>query len=193
MNLHFAAELPCFQCEQAVPWHNKVVVGTTDTPVPQAEIEPRALPDEIEFLISHAARYLSKDPTRDDVLSVYAGLRPLVKASGIASTAALSRDHTLVVSPSGLVTITGELFADGDIEAAMANSVTYLEACGHIVVAWIWLQQLLACGDRDGDFYAGKRQAARYFFRVELPRTDPQLDLLAARDRTALDMRDSWF
>ncbi|MFO7168262.1 MAG: glycerol-3-phosphate dehydrogenase/oxidase [Chloroflexota bacterium] len=91
----------------AVPWHNKVVVGTTDTPVPQAEIEPRALPDEIEFLISHAARYLSKDPTRDDVLSVYAGLRPLVKASGIASTAALSRDHTLVVSPSGLVTITG--------------------------------------------------------------------------------------
>ncbi|MDA4087645.1 acyl-CoA dehydrogenase [Mycolicibacterium hassiacum DSM 44199] len=92
-----------------------------------------------------------------------------------------------------LVTITGELFADGDIEAAMANSVTYLEACGHIVVAWIWLQQLLACGDRDGDFYAGKRQAARYFFRVELPRTDPQLDLLAARDRTALDMRDSWF
>jgi glycerol-3-phosphate dehydrogenase len=91
----------------AVPWHNKVVVGTTDTAVPRADIEPRALPDEIEYLISHTARYFSKDPSRSDVLSIFAGLRPLVKASGAASTAALSRDHTLVVSDSGLVTITG--------------------------------------------------------------------------------------
>ena len=91
----------------AVPWHNRVVVGTTDTAVDQAPLEPRALPEEVEFLLSHAARYLSKDPSADDVLSVFAGLRPLVKASGAASTAALSRDHTLLVSSSGLVTITG--------------------------------------------------------------------------------------
>ncbi|HEU4321709.1 MAG TPA: glycerol-3-phosphate dehydrogenase/oxidase [Roseiflexaceae bacterium] len=91
----------------AVPWHNRVVVGTTDTPVTEAGLEPRALPEEVEFLLSHAARYLSKDPSADDVLSIFAGLRPLVKAGEGGSTAALSRDHTLVVSPSGLITITG--------------------------------------------------------------------------------------
>ncbi len=91
----------------AVPWHNRVVVGTTDTPVKEASLEPRPLEEELEFLLSHAARYLSKDPTPDDVLSVYAGLRPLVKGGGGAITAALSREHTLIVSPTGLVTITG--------------------------------------------------------------------------------------
>ncbi|MGV0849281.1 acyl-CoA dehydrogenase [Mycolicibacterium phlei] len=92
-----------------------------------------------------------------------------------------------------LVAVTGEMFASGDIEAAMANSAVYLEAFGHIVVAWIWLQQALAAHGRDGDFYDGKRQAARYFFRYELPRTGPQLDLLASLDRTTLEMRDGWF
>ncbi|HEU5014648.1 MAG TPA: glycerol-3-phosphate dehydrogenase/oxidase [Roseiflexaceae bacterium] len=92
----------------AVPWHNHVVIGTTDTPVHEASLEPRPLDEEIEFLLAHAARYLSKDPTPDDVLSVYTGLRPLVKAGGDGeNTAALSRHHTLLVSPSGLVTITG--------------------------------------------------------------------------------------
>ncbi|MGZ6878047.1 MAG: acyl-CoA dehydrogenase C-terminal domain-containing protein, partial [Nocardioidaceae bacterium] len=81
----------------------------------------------------------------------------------------------------------------GDPLATMANATVYLEATGHLVVAWIWLEQLLAVGDRAGDFYDGKRQAARYFFRWELPRVDPQLDLLAAADRTTLDMRDAWF
>ena len=92
-----------------------------------------------------------------------------------------------------LVAVTGELFASGDLEAAMANSAVYLEAFGHIVVAWIWLQQALAAHGHDGDFYDGKRQAARYFFRYELPRTGPQLDLLASLDRTTLEMRDGWF
>jgi hypothetical protein len=92
-----------------------------------------------------------------------------------------------------LVEVTAAMFASGDIEAAMANSVAYLEAFGHIVVAWIWLQQVVACNGRTGDFYDGKRHAARYFFRSELPKTGPALDLLAALDRTSLDMRDSWF
>ncbi len=91
----------------AVPWHNRVIIGTTDTPVNEAPMEPHALGEEIRFLLGHAARYLSKDPSPADVLSIYAGLRPLVKRGAGGSTAALSREHVLVVSPAGLVTITG--------------------------------------------------------------------------------------
>ncbi|HKI05984.1 MAG TPA: glycerol-3-phosphate dehydrogenase/oxidase [Thermoanaerobaculia bacterium] len=92
----------------AVPWHGRVVVGTTDTPVAERSLEPRPLPGEVEFLLHHAARYLTQDPRPEDVLSCFAGLRPLVRGGRAASrTAALSRDHTLLVSPSGLVTITG--------------------------------------------------------------------------------------
>jgi alkylation response protein AidB-like acyl-CoA dehydrogenase len=92
-----------------------------------------------------------------------------------------------------LVGVTTAMFGSGDVEAALANSVAYLEAFGHIVVAWMWLEQLLAANGRTGDFYDGKRQAARYFFRYELPKTAPQLDLLASLDRTTLEMRDDWF
>jgi glycerol-3-phosphate dehydrogenase len=91
----------------AVPWHNKVVVGTTDTPVPDTSLEPRPLEEEIKFILDHAAIYMAKDPTRADVKSAFAGLRPLVKAGEGESTAAISRDHYLVISESGLVTITG--------------------------------------------------------------------------------------
>jgi len=92
-----------------------------------------------------------------------------------------------------LVGVTMSMFASGDIEAAMANSAVYLEAFGHIVIAWMWLEQFLATGTRTGDFYDGKRQAARYFFRYELPRTAPQLQLLESLDRTTLDMCPEWF
>ncbi|MGD8267717.1 MAG: glycerol-3-phosphate dehydrogenase/oxidase [Desulfobacterales bacterium] len=91
----------------AVPWHDKVVVGTTDTPVREVSLEPRPLEEEIQFILDHAALYLTKDPTREDVKSAFAGLRPLVKAGESDSTAAISRDHYLVISESGLVTITG--------------------------------------------------------------------------------------
>jgi glycerol-3-phosphate dehydrogenase len=91
----------------AVPWHGRVVVGTTDTPVEAVSLEPRALESEIDFILEHAARYLSKDPTRSDVKSVFAGLRPLVDPGHSKSTSAISRDHYLVVSESGLITITG--------------------------------------------------------------------------------------
>ncbi|MDZ4287509.1 MAG: glycerol-3-phosphate dehydrogenase/oxidase [Prosthecobacter sp.] len=91
----------------AVPWHGCVVVGTTDTPMDHADLEPRAKPEEIHFLLTHAARYLTRDPKPKDVLGVFAGLRPLVATKGAGSTAALSRDHTIVVSPAGLITITG--------------------------------------------------------------------------------------
>lgn len=91
----------------AVPWHDKVVLGTTDTAVDKPEAEPRAREEEIEFVLTHAAKYLDGNPGRDDVRSVFAGLRPLVKSGNSDSTASLSRDHTLLVSTSGLITITG--------------------------------------------------------------------------------------
>ncbi|MFV8167573.1 acyl-CoA dehydrogenase [Mycobacterium sp. 134] len=111
------------------------------------------------------------------------------KATGAAPELAAQLD----ASWQRLVAVTGAMFASGDIEAAMANSAVYLEAFGHIVVAWIWLEQYLAAEGRTGDFYDGKRQAARYFFRYELPKTAPQLDLLESLDRTTLEMRDNWF
>ena len=80
-----------------------------------------------------------------------------------------------------------------DPELALANATLYLEAAGHIVIAWIWLQQYLAAAGKKGEFYEGKRQATRYFFRFELPKTGPQFDLLASLDRTTLEMEDSWF
>jgi glycerol-3-phosphate dehydrogenase len=91
----------------AVPWHGRVVVGTTDTPVATIFREPRPLPEEIDFLLAHAARYLTRHPTRADVLSTFAGLRPLVQPGGSEATAAISREHTILISGSGLVTITG--------------------------------------------------------------------------------------
>ena len=91
----------------AIPWLDRVVVGTTDTPMDDAPLEPVPLAEEIEFLLEHAGRYLDRDPSKADVLSVFAGLRPLVGAEGDEDTASLSRDHTLLVSDSGLVTIAG--------------------------------------------------------------------------------------
>jgi butyryl-CoA dehydrogenase len=92
-----------------------------------------------------------------------------------------------------LAATTPHLFEAGSPDRILANSTYYLEATGHLVVAWMWLEQLLACGASAGDFYDGKRQAARYFFSVELPRTTPLFDLLDANDTTSLDMDPAWF
>jgi glycerol-3-phosphate dehydrogenase len=91
----------------AVPWHDRVIVGTTDTKVTEIPLEPVPLEEELDFLLSHAAQYLTQDPTPGDVLSMFAGLRPLVDMGRAESTAAISRDHTLHISSAGLVTITG--------------------------------------------------------------------------------------
>jgi len=91
----------------AVPWHDKVVLGTTDTPVDEISFEPRPLEEEIEFVLNHANRYLAQTIKRNDVKSMFAGLRPLVRKRGTKTTAMLSRDHTIMVSKAGLVTITG--------------------------------------------------------------------------------------
>jgi glycerol-3-phosphate dehydrogenase len=92
----------------AIPWHGRVLVGTTDTATESLALEPRALPEEIEFLLEHAAQYLVRDPTPADVLSAWAGLRPLVGGEEQGSaTSALSRDHTITISDTGLITVTG--------------------------------------------------------------------------------------
>jgi len=91
----------------AVPWHDCVVVGTTDTAVDSIQLEPRPMDEEIGFILTNAAQYLSKQPNRSDALSVFAGLRPLVKVGDAKSTAAMSRDHTILISNSGLLTIAG--------------------------------------------------------------------------------------
>lgn len=98
-----------------IPWQGRTLLGTTDTPLQAPAVEPVALEEEIDFVLRHAARYLVREPSRGDVLAVYAGLRPLVRAKERATapngasqaTAWLGRNHTLFVSPSGLVTITG--------------------------------------------------------------------------------------
>ncbi|MCG2617886.1 glycerol-3-phosphate dehydrogenase/oxidase [Terrimonas sp. NA20] len=90
----------------AVPWHDKVVLGTTDTPVDHATTEPIPQEEEIGFILKHTALYLSRDPQRSDIRSMFAGLRPLVKGK-TQKTAALSRDHLIMTSASGLITITG--------------------------------------------------------------------------------------
>lgn len=91
----------------AIPWHGRTVVGTTDTAIDNTPLEPIPQAQEIEFLLEHAAFYLDRDPGREDVLSVFCGIRPLVKATSDKGTAALSRDHVLMISNSNLVTITG--------------------------------------------------------------------------------------
>jgi glycerol-3-phosphate dehydrogenase len=118
----------------AVPWHNKVIVGTTDTPVDKAFIEPVALQTEIEFVMHHIARYLKKDPSLSDVRSIFAGLRPLVKSSS-KITSAISRDHHISVSDSELISITGgkwttyRKMAEDVMEIAINKAGLYDKEC----------------------------------------------------------------
>lgn len=91
----------------AIPWHEHALLGTTDTPIEQVSLEPVPMEKEIDFVLETAAQYLARPPTRADVLSAFAGIRPLVKSSEAVGTAALSRDHTIHVSKSGLLTIAG--------------------------------------------------------------------------------------
>ena len=92
----------------AVPWQRHLLVGTTDTPINESSLEPTALAAEIDFILETAGQYLVRKPTRADVLSVFAGLRPLAAPTkNTGSTKEISRSHKLIVAPSGLITITG--------------------------------------------------------------------------------------
>ncbi|MEO7538501.1 MAG: glycerol-3-phosphate dehydrogenase/oxidase [Pyrinomonadaceae bacterium] len=90
-----------------IPWHSHTLIGTTDTPVETANLEPSALDAEIDFILDTAGEYLNQPPKRADVMSVFAGIRPLIKSGGAEQTSLISRGHDLFVDDSGLVTITG--------------------------------------------------------------------------------------
>jgi len=132
---------------------------------------------------------------RKVIMNQGAGLRALVEA--VKETIERAGDHpyaaALDASVDRVLEVTQAIWQQGDPVLALANASIYLEAVGHVVVAWMWLEQVLAVGDASGDFYDGKRAAAAYFFRYELPRTGPQLDLLAQLDRTTLDAEAAWF
>ena len=112
----------------AIPWHGKTLIGTTDTPIETAELEPKPLASEIEFILQTAANYLAKPPQRTDILSVFVGIRPLVKSSNKSNTAALSRDHTIEINDANLLTVTGgkwttyRRMAEDAINLAMAKN-----------------------------------------------------------------------
>ena len=93
----------------AVPWHNRTLVGTTDTPIETISYEPLPFEEEIEFVLETAGRYLSRKPTREDILSVFVGIRPLARAAGAGDgkTSAISRDYTIHIDHTGMVTIAG--------------------------------------------------------------------------------------
>jgi glycerol-3-phosphate dehydrogenase len=91
----------------AIPWHNHTLIGTTDTPLDNVSLEPKPRQDEIDFLLETVAGYLDPAPTRADVLSVFAGIRPLVRQDGAGKTSKLGRDHSIHISPQGLVSILG--------------------------------------------------------------------------------------
>ena len=91
----------------AIPWHEHTLVGTTDVSIEDTPLEPIATEQEIDFIIETAGRYLERAPTRSDILSVFAGIRPLVRAGNGTNTAAMSREHTIHIDNSGLLTLTG--------------------------------------------------------------------------------------
>lgn len=90
----------------AIPWHGHALIGTTDTPIDSTPIEPDAREEEIGFILETARRYLARPPSREDIRSIFTGIRPLVRGDA-GTTAALSRDHTITISNSGLLTIAG--------------------------------------------------------------------------------------
>ncbi|NBM15932.1 acyl-CoA dehydrogenase [Streptomyces sp. GC420] len=132
---------------------------------------------------------------RKVVMDGGAGLRVLVETVSATTARAAAAGGELAGfgrqlddSLARVAAVTRHLWAAGDTETALANASIYLEAVGHVVMAWMWLEQMLAAAGRGGAFYEGKRRAGQYFFRYELPRTKAQFALLESLDRTTLDM-----
>jgi len=91
----------------AIPWQNRLLAGTTDVPVEKIELETQPTAEEVDFILSHLGRYLSNKPQISDILSVFAGIRPLVRSGKSKSTKSISRDHLVTASPSGLISVMG--------------------------------------------------------------------------------------
>ena len=173
----------------AIPWHGHTLVGTTDTPVEQATLEPRPFDKEIEFILETAAQYLDKPPSRKDVLSVYTGIRPLVKADEGQSTSALSRDHTIRIEPAGFITITGgkwttyrHMAEDVVNQAAMLGKLEERECVTRTLNVHGFHQNAHKFGDLEG--YGADAPAIADLMRTEpelAERLDPELPYVAAQ------------
>jgi glycerol-3-phosphate dehydrogenase len=157
----------------AIPWHGHTLIGTTDTSIPRATFEPDAQRSEIDLIFETASDYLAKRPQESDVLSVFTGIRPLVKASEASSTAALSREHTIEISGSGLLTIAGGKWTT---YRRMAE-----DAVDHAIVLGRLDEQ--ACVTRNLPIHnpGHHERGAGWFARHEMARTVE--DVLARRTR----------
>ena len=120
----------------AVPWHNHILLGTTDTPLTQHSLEPVALQKEIDFILETVGQYLQISPSKEDILTVFAGLRPLAASQNHKEkTKEISRDHKIIISSSGLITITGgkwttyRKMADDTIKSAIKNGLVPVSVC----------------------------------------------------------------
>jgi glycerol-3-phosphate dehydrogenase len=110
----------------AIPWQGKLLAGTTDVPALSPETDPQATPDEVTFILRELGQYLTTQPTRDDVLSTWAGLRPLVRPdSDETTTQKISREHDILVSATGLVTVTGGKWTTYRVIAQHALAACY--------------------------------------------------------------------
>lgn len=117
----------------------------------------------------------------------------ICSAARFANAAALGEEPAVMAAQlqhtwQRVLDVTATLTTAADIEAALANSSLYLDVFGHTVIAWLWFEQVLTASGQTGAFYDGKRYAARYFYRYELPSTTTQLGLLGRIDRTTLDL-----
>ncbi|MEN4474599.1 acyl-CoA dehydrogenase [Mycolicibacterium cosmeticum] len=136
---------------------------------------------------------------RKVVMQDGAGLALLVARIGETIDRAAATDYAATQAGAlrravqRLQEVTAILWSADELATTLANASVYLEAVGHVVVAWLWLEQLLAVSDNQGSFYDGKRAAAQYFFTYELPKVGPQFDLLASLDRVTVEARPDWF
>lgn len=148
----------------ALPWHNAVVIGTTDTQLDQISEEPVALDEEIDFIISHFNAYSNIKISRADLLSVFSGLRPLVKTSNKGTSAFASRDHTILVSSSNLITVTG------------GKWTTYRKMAKDAVnnAAFVAKLPVIKCGTRKLRLH-GHAQHVRYDSPLSVYGTDAEL------------------
>ncbi|HET7543107.1 MAG TPA: glycerol-3-phosphate dehydrogenase/oxidase [Polyangiaceae bacterium] len=157
----------------AIPWHGHTLIGTTDTPIEAATDEPLATSEEIDLIFETASNYLAKPPTRADVLSVFTGIRPLVKAGNASNTAALSREHTIEISSSGLLTIAGGKWTT---YRRMAE-----DAVDHAVVLGALIERPCVTSDLAIHNPGSHDDDAGWFARNEMARTVE--DVLARRTR----------
>ncbi len=169
-----------------IPWHDHLLVGTTDTPIDKPVLEPVAMEREIDFVLETAAEYLTQKPTRTDILSVFTGIRPLVKPDMAKKTASISRGHDLFVDQSGLVTITGgkwttyRRMAEESVNKAVQVAGLEDRPCQTVAIP-ISSSSRATSGERLHPSFDYSRDAVVTAITVELARTVE--DVLARRSR----------